>query len=787
MIPDYEAMKKVLAIGGIGCFLLFSMYWQYYRPSRMEEYVESIEDGRETWDTAKVDNAIQTFNRSVPEAIRLLERKEYEKATKLYRDQVAAVEPLYYRRIKIPSIQTLDISEWYEERTEEFEEAWKAAVSGMLDDFAEGKMGGYELERLTGLHSSRKGGDRQMRYDRREALDLQRAKLAVNWVRVTFNNSHRFKEHFPEFEKAFRSRWNDSFGYQLVFGEPIGNAERAATWRHITVDVDIKTARYEIRGGSENRQFYGADIPEQCVISYKSQGDTTIPSTWDDPKSVTINVDVPQTLSVDNYGHSDEAQKWKARVDGIIADRLIETFGTFPEFALFPGVDPATLALLNDRKRIDFTAARALALLNRARLVKELKALSDTDDPALEADIVRVSIEMNLSELSDVVTGMLQQAEARLRKESMNMLKVKPWYGEYSPLLALMDSGDRQCVYDGLHALRGHMAEHPELIPILEERAADRARDMRDQFAVLLLKEVDDSKLASYGHWLQDADARFAGQVMSAFFHRDRDLFMRLVVKRYDRVNPEIQADLIKRLVYEPDGIGEAGLNLLIRAARSEKEDLSSAAVRVLQRSARYPAAWDAYRDLDIADWREHDVYKYHDTLIQNVSTAHPAKAQSWLLEKLIELQNLVEGDRLFKSEDEEIDPRKRNMTQGLRDQCVYRLMYVPAPWHETVMRLNTLVKDWPEDQSLRKVAMDGLSQRYRDRDWDHTQPAFIDLLRAGTLCEDKRARLNAYRMLEYGVGKGMTTNAGILQDALDAEEDAGTRATLVNILSEIE
>ena len=154
------------------------------------------------------------------------------------------------------------------------------------------------------------------------------------------------------------------------------------------------------------------------------------------------------------------------------------------------------------------------------------------------------------------------------------------WEGEVKPGIAFPDwlAGRRPDPGPLMDVLRNRVQD-PAVVKALDKRVVSSQH--RGRYAYLFAYEAPDTEVRQHlPAWLQDDELPFVRQVCAGLYARrdQRELAEEATLEHFSSLRPDVCLALLERFRLDPDHHGEAWLNLLRDAARSDHERLRGAA-----------------------------------------------------------------------------------------------------------------------------------------------------------------------------------------------------------------
>lgn len=581
---------------GLGAYYMVSQH-----NDRIVRTVEEIERGGPAWDAEAVAQAVGQTRRRLEQAHAALEARRLDEALAAHERARQALQ--YYIDLE-PTREMepgLTYGAWLQSETERFRAAMDGGLTWL---FAELRGGDFPTDALKPIEDglSAAGFDElRGRYDAElPRLAAERARQADGWLRIQFQG---YTEDWAAMAMdALRDKWATE-RFKLVFGRPLSPQERDSTWKTIEVRIEEQALNY-VADEATRRRIGQTAVPaiiESVRLTFKPPQGAPVPTTWDNLPPIQVVNDLPERLTLKlgaDGGTLHEARATEGEYRTRIAESLADALRTVPAFAFYPGVDPDTLRVRNG-ENLDLEAARALGYLAPERLDAQLLDLAATDDPEVRARLIALMVELNLTQCASWVGEAIVTLDRRRLYPALAALKKRPWFGDYAPLIALIEADDHLDSSRVLEMLRGRI-HNAELRRAVLGRIADPACDQRATYAIFLLQEADPGLRTACGErWIRDRDGDFACTVYNELANLDAALGERLLREHFDAVTPACQALMLARFRFDPQRHGEHELSLIRRAAlQDEPRTRKAAAYEALLRAPDAPRVRQLLADL---------------------------------------------------------------------------------------------------------------------------------------------------------------------------------------------
>jgi hypothetical protein len=718
----------------------------------VEARMRETETGVPAWDASTAKDAVAKANDSWHAAMQAVAAREPKEAFDAYHRAVrgdAAFLVKNHPDKEAGPGQTL--RQWFDERDKAFRDAFLPQMDWILDSLAKGDLSSGEVKQLVQNLAYVDFKEPEQRFKKEEKrIAEERAKAATRWLRVELQ--HNVDTYEGVVKEALRTKWNDRYGFKVVFGYPLSDAERQATWKTLTVDLNQQDAHY--KGSNQKTAFLsGLSVPESVGLRFKLAGPDPVLTSWDSLAPLSVSVEVPASLWVKYDRYSDdkpatlqaEARRVGEEKKKELVAALRQQLKGLPGFTLFPGVNPATLSLLKG-DRLDNQAATALAYLEPDRLKSEAVRLTQSNNPRLREDLLGLAISTELEPLAAWVTKNLPLADRQTQSRLARELGRKPWYGNFEPLLAVIVAATNDYPQEAVQALRGHV-QHRRVQEVLAQKAAVSRDYQRGNYAHLFLSEAPwEAVDARARQWVTDKDGNFAAQAYTALLNRDRARATALMLEVFEQASPRAQAVMLQQFTFSPERHGDREMSLLLRMARQKTNREAKAEARSAIRKVAYTAAgWQAYSALAKEEADPRQKHFMEEELLHSVHRALPDRAEAYRLEKL------------------------RGTNALLRDFALFDLLSTDDPKDAVLRELAQLIATRPQDSTLLPKSVAAIRQYHTlRRNWDFSegQQDLKTILELGSRHAEARVRRDAQEVIAYAVKKGHAHYASLLQGA---------------------
>jgi hypothetical protein len=779
---DFDRARKGMMIGIAVISCAFAYYFHVMQRKTMDQFMEAERGpGMQAFDAEEAQTRLADLKQTMDKAADALAQQDEQTASTLFQKHYNHFDGLYsHGEERLASGQTL--KEAYDAIFESYATHVLSAFDSMIKAALEGEIDPLRVQRFSQHHGSLLPELTKRYQQERKTIEASRARLASTWFRVVIQDSS--DDWRADLEQAFRNKWNPDLGMKLVFGSPLGSLERKATWRELKVTTKLSHARYSDTG----KGWGDVQIPQTLEVTFLTLDKNAVPTSWDELLKLTLSVEVPSSIERRSDGSYDEARTWTTKNMELLRKEMIAGLAVLPEFDIYPGIDPATLKLVKDDGRLDKEAATILSLKAPGLLRGHFKTVMDTANPALRSDLIQFVISHQQETFLPWLTDTLKEADERTRFEAMEVLRDNPWFGDYEPLLILLEQSNEQTLHKGLQSLYGQL-DNEKVADVLKRKSEDRENTTRRFFAELYIREIPQEKLAEISSWIQDPDVEFASRAYQELLRRDKKLGEDLVIKTLHLVPDPVKMTMLSGLRLHEDTFAQSGLipRVVSLAQQTENQPLSERAESCLISSCSQPEVWQALRSLHDSEAVLHDRLAVYSALVYQARNANQGtldEAMAWLDQQIDTSQKqIMEG--LADAADSRSKTSLRRL-QDIRNQAIGHLFQQPGPWDAQVRRLHQLYTAYPSDESLCIGIAQALGSNANKGGWVHDQNEYRALLEALVIHDHKNVRGPIYNALGHSAGKGWQQYRTMLEDALGREQDQYLKRSLESILSRL-
>ncbi len=325
-------------------------------------------------------------------------------------------------------------------------------------------------------------------------------------------------------------RWTPDYGFKLVLGKSLGPVEEKATWKRLTIHANEKSAYYEFQGQGGDNQFVNRSppvIPYKLTLSFKIEGNSAIPTSWDNLSEITLDAPAPETLYLShNSSRSlDEGDRLETESRKILQDKLRQELGNLPVFRLFPGLDAGQLTIIGNNGKVDRKSATALAYLSPGKFSAQLKNALKIDSRSGRGELMGLVVDLGLEEHSGWLLQSLETAGLYDQKQVLEAIQNKPWYGDWEPVLWLLKNGNDD-IRSKLSRQLGDHLTNPKIKGAFIEMGNNPRDPRRLDMASFLLQKLPLDELEPFAVWIDDRDTRALNSALYCLLFRDLITFI---------------------------------------------------------------------------------------------------------------------------------------------------------------------------------------------------------------------------------------------------------------------
>ncbi len=766
--------KKIGTI--IAVALCFGVYYFFnsYMGNRQREMMYEAE-GYVPWEEGKAREVFQQSDQLLEKAMVALRNHQHEEARLLYRESTTNVA-LYLQNHREKQLEPdLTVGDWKKLRN--------GVYLGILMqelDYLGGLLGGgnikpEEVERFVRGYSDMDFRPLTQSYERRESdLEKIRAQKAPQWMRLRVFDSSGGSKYEKMIEQKVAGRWAPDYGFKLVLGKSLGKVEQKATWKTLTIQANEESAYYEFQsGGSQFSNRSPPVIPYKLTLSFKIEGSSAIPTSWDKLTEITLDAPTPETLYLNNDSSrsQDEGDRLEAENRIILKDKLQQELSNLPPFRLFPGLDAARLTILGNNGKVDRKAATALAYLNREKFSAQLKNALQIDSRSGRGELMGLVVDLGLEESSGWLLQSLETANLYDQQQVLEAIQYKPWFGDWEPVLWLLKSGHDDVRSNLSRQLGDHLA-NPRIKGAFIEIGNNPRDPRRLEMASLLLRKLPKEEIEPYAVWVDDRDIRFSEQIFNLLKRKDPALGRKMTLSKFATAKPGLQEAMLNGYKFDSEFIDPEEIKILkSAAAQKANSKLHSNALNTLLNATYRTEVWKCLWELSDGNQlaqREKD--RVESRLLSDVYRAYPDRAVEYYKDTIYRVENLTETPDRF--------ARSRQGT------AITSLLGIDGPKDASVAWLADFMTANPDNGELPLLVIRAVQQFHRIRDgWNWEQPELITIVETGMAHPDPSARGFSYKVAGHALKEEHNLFRDMLAKAAGSETDAKLSKQIESLL----
>lgn len=599
-------------------------------------------------------------------------------------------------------------------------------------------------------------------------IAIARADAAAKWVRVTFSgNTDAFNDIIhAEVER----KWNNKYGFRLVFGDPFDARETSATWKTIPIRTHILHANNRILDTRE--QALGSAmprVPERVEVFLAVVGKPDIPTAWDELPPFRAKVSVPSRLVLDplmNQAARDAEDIIADRLDALQKE-LARVIEDLPPFRFFPNVnpeDPLTLA----GGRLNLDVARALIYEDPETALEKFTGLARSSDTFALEEICLAGVTTGADFLAPLIAGILPELDPAKQKRILIELENKPMFGNYAPILSLIRRPQ-----PGIFPERAVAAleEHLHIREVREtflEKINNPETFRRYHYADILTRRIPLEEIEILApKWIISDDDRFAVRVFDSVAIRHPKFAQQLIRTVFDEVPESLQLKMLEHLRIDLANADDQIVALFKRCTqRRDSSRIVDLAYDSLAGISRFHRGWKALRELEAIEMDANRQQLIKRALMTHVEYLFPDTARDFLIEQL-------KGDH-----------------KNARDYAISRLLERNDSKTEIMSIIAELIRAEPNDQGLIGVTVMGLHQNVaRGLGWDFkaSEADLRTALVSANRHTDVQIRQYAYMVMASFAKNNRPVFEQTLRDSLKREELGDLRRIIEDHLKAID
>lgn len=599
-------------------------------------------------------------------------------------------------------------------------------------------------------------------------IAIARADAAAKWVRVTFSgNTDAFS---GVIRAGVERKWNNKYGFRLVFGDPFDAREISATWKTIPIRTHLLHANNRILDTKE--QALGSAmprVPERVEVFFAVVGHPDIPTSWDELETFRAKVSVPSRLVLDPLMNQAARD-----ADEIIADRLdalqkelASVIEDLPAFRFFPDVNPEDPLTL-DGGRINLDVARAMIYEDAEMALERFTALTRSSDTFALEEICMAGVTTGADFLAPLIVEILPELDPVKQKRIMIELANKPMFGNYAPILSLIRRPKPGIFPEqAVAALDDHL--HARIVrEAFLERIGTKETFRRHHYADILIRKIPIEEIEILAPaWIAAEDDRFAGNVFDSLALRHPKFARQLIRTVFDDVPQSVQLKMLEHLRIDLASADDQAVELFKRCTqRRESSRIVDLAYDSLAGISRFHRGWKALRELEAIETDVNRQQLIKRALMTHVEYLFPDTARDFLIEQL-------KGDH-----------------RNARDYAIGRLLERGDSKTEILRIIANLIRASPNDQGLIGSTIMGLHQNVaRGLGWDFSasEADLRTALVSANRHTDVQIRQYAYMVMAAFAKNNRAVFEQTLRDSLKREELSDLRETVEGHLKAIE
>jgi hypothetical protein len=344
-------------------------------------------------------------------------------------------------------------------------------------------------------------------------------------------------------------------------------------------------------------------------------------------------------------------------------------------------------------------------------------------------------------------------------------LKKRPWYGNYEPLLAVIEYTSMAYPAEAVEALQGQFGEKKVRDLILRKINVTRSAPRRGYATVFTRESPMEEVDKRVAVWLKEKDPEFSTQIYHTLLQRDAARATKLMYQCYDQAPHRTQTAMLQSFRFTPTGNDDPAIPFLLKVARQTANyDARNEARKKIRETAYLPACWDALLSFSKEEINLKTREEMERTLALNARRAHPETADEYFI-------TLLRGK----------DAEQRGL-------ALHELLGSEGPKHTVFRELTGLVTANPKDGELLKQIIFCVHQYHSIRPQWQFGPDQVDLkglLELGARHPESQVRRNSYNVMAFALKKGEAHWQATLKAALAAEKSESLRQEFSKVVSE--
>lgn len=384
----------------------------------------------------------------------------------------------------------------------------------------------------------------KMRMDR---MDHSRANKALRSIRVIFEPDDSI--YVGLLQAALRNAWNSKYGFELIFGKPLGEKEKRATfltYKLVCAESFTVLGKSKRQDGSLLPSDSSSTFPIGLNIYLKAFDgpDLNYPTSWDRVNLFNLELAMPDKIEPGNNPF--EAALRVKEINEEHNEILLNAVSSdlkVPTFMFFPGEEVSDVHLTTHL--IDLGKLRKFAVNHPDEFIETSlkwikdKSLSDS------VKIFIVWLELNLTEFLHIVIADLPNLDSASVARLSKALAGKPWLDNYRLAFELYEHADDTTRVILLEAVAKNYHEtvvKEKLFNLLSK--ADSSKDI--VIARLILDNCSSEELQALRKFFLTINAEVASYIFRAVYNRDYDLAYSWMLEDLLSVPQPVQYDMIQ-------------------------------------------------------------------------------------------------------------------------------------------------------------------------------------------------------------------------------------------------
>ena len=741
---------RLVLVGLVIAMFVATYFISEHRNSRVTEAIRESETGVPTFRESEFKATLGKMRPLWSEAAAQWRARRAQASFDAYHN-IKGTMSVYLQHYPDKEVEPkLTVKQWLEQEETAYRDAVAKDLTWLFDGLANGDFTPEEVKRAVSgfAYDGLKEPEAQFKAEG-PRIEQARVKAARKWVRVTVSLNNSAYE--VPVMKEIRDKWAGRGGFKLVFSYPLTPLENEATAKTLDFHVDQHDTVYESPKGLTTTVQRSISIPDAVRLTFKVQGASRVPTSWDQLSPVSASVKLPDSVSVWGKGGvtTESTDKLiKEKQAELIATLTAKLKAELPKFEIFPGVDVTKLSVIQ-ANRLDRAACATMAFLDPERLRGELMKLTETADPLLSQDLAFMAVSLDIDSLAPWLIRKAPALAKEAQIEVARELRTRPWFGDYEVLAGLIGNST-YFPEDALRACEGHFESKVRETVI--KKINDPATQDRVNYLTFYLHQAPmDDVMRNAAGWAKDRNSNFAVSAYIGILNREQKRAFDLMFEVFDQVTPEVQSQMLRFFKYSPQEHGSKGLDLLVKVARL-KNDASPSARDVIRQASQISAAgWEAYLTLAREETDPKAKERMERDLIVHARQAKSGKSPAFIQEK-------------FKGTD-----------PVLREAAIQVLIETDEVKDELLHDLAKMVADNPDDKALLQTVIFGIRQYHSIRkNWDFSEKGtdLKTLLQLGTHSPEPNVRQACYQVMVFAIKRGFKEYESMLNSAMAVEKE---------------